>query len=264
MCRLSAWPRSVKRVYRERRSRLLDATVWTRRAEPSRRSYRIVPDGCLDLIWSNGELLVAGPDTGPYLGVSPPGASFTGLRFAPGTGPTMLGVPAHALTDHRVPLSRLWPESWVRALTERVAAARAPGRELEAIAAERLERVDPPDPVVFAITDALDAGQSVADTADRIGFSERQLHRRCRTAFGYGPKTLARVLRLDRALALARSGRPLAEVGATAGYADQAHLARDVKALTGVTLRSLLGYESPGANAANRSTPLPSGSRTTA
>lgn len=251
-------------MYRERRSQLLGATVWTRRAEPSTRSYRILPDGCLDLIWSDGMLLVAGPDTGPHLGVSPSGASFTGLRFAPGTGPTVLGLPAHALTDHRTPLSRIWPEPRVRELTERVAAARAPGRELEAIAAEQLAEVDPPDPVVFAITDALDAGRTVAETADRIGFSERQLHRRCRIAFGYGPKTLARVLRLDRALALARSGRPLAEVGATAGYADQAHLARDVKALTGLTLRSLLGYESPDGSAAKRSTPLPSGSRTTA
>ena len=251
-------------MYRERPSRLLGATVWTRRAEPSSRAYRVVPDGCLDLIWSDGTLLVAGPDTGPYLGVSAPGASFTGLRFAPGTAPTVLGLPAHALTDQRVPLSSLWPEQRVRELTDRVAAARTPGRVLEAIAAERLEDVEPPDPVVSAITDALRTGRSVAATAEQIGYSERQLHRRCRSAFGYGPKTLARVLRLDGALRLARSGLPLADVGAAAGYADQAHLARDVKALTGVTLRGLLGYEAPDGSAANRSTPLPSGSRTTA
>ena len=237
--------------------------MWTRHAEPSTRAYRIVPDGCLDLIWSDGVLLVAGPDTGPHLGVSAPGASYTGLRFAPGTGPTVLGLPAHDLTDRRVPLSSLWPQSRVRELTDRVAAARTPARVLEAIAAERLEDVDPPDPVVFAISDALRTGRSVAATAERVGYSERQLHRRCRTAFGYGPKTLARVLRMDGALRLARSGLPLADVGATAGYADQAHLARDVKDLTGVTLRVLLGYASDD-SAANRSTPLPSGSRTTA
>ena len=49
-------------------------------------------------------------------------------------------------------------------------------------------------------------------------------------------KTLARVLRLRRALALARAGTPFATVAVRAGYADQAHLARDVKALTGVPL----------------------------
>ncbi|WP_461029927.1 helix-turn-helix domain-containing protein, partial [Streptomyces sparsus] len=69
---------------------------------------------------------------------------------------------------------------------------------------------------------------------------ERQLHRRAVRAFGYGPKTLARVLRLERALTLARAGLPFARVAADAGYADQAHLAREVKALAGVPLTTLL------------------------
>jgi AraC-like DNA-binding protein len=227
-------------MYRERPSRLLGAVVWTRRAEPRRRDYRVVPDGCLDLIWSDGRLLVAGPDTRPHVGGSAAGRSYTGLRFAPGTGPTILGLPADELTDRRLPLESIWPDRDVRELTERLATARAPGRLLEATAFERLARSDPPDPATLAIADALRAGHPVAETARRVGLSERQLLRRCRPAFGYGPKTLARVLRMDRALALARSGLPLAEVGATAGYADQAHLSREVRALTGVTLRALV------------------------
>ncbi len=47
---------------------------------------------------------------------------------------------------------------------------------------------------------------------------------------------LARVLRLVRALELARGGMPYAAVAARAGYADQAHLAREVKALAGAPL----------------------------
>jgi AraC-like DNA-binding protein len=38
---------------------------------------------------------------------------------------------------------------------------------------------------------------------------------------------------------LARRGTPQASVAAVAGYADQAHLAREVKALTGVPLSAL-------------------------
>ena len=57
----------------------------------------------------------------------------------------------------------------------------------------------------------------------------------------YGPKTLARVLRLQRALGLARGGVPYAETAARAGFADQAHLARDVRELAGVPLTELLG-----------------------
>lgn len=88
---------------------------------------------------------------------------------------------------------------------------------------------------------ALDAGRPVAATADELGIGARRLHRRSLAAFGYGPKTLARVLRLQRALALARGGTPLAETAVRAGYADQAHLTRDVRELAGVPPVELLG-----------------------
>ena len=57
---------------------------------------------------------------------------------------------------------------------------------------------------------------------------------------GYGPKTLARILRMRRALDLARAGAPLAEVAVRSGYADQAHLTREVRDLAGVPPTRLL------------------------
>ncbi len=66
------------------------------------------------------------------------------------------------------------------------------------------------------------------------------MHRRSLAAFGYGPKTLARILRLGRALDLARAGVPYAETAIRTGYADQPHLAREVKQLTGMPLGELL------------------------
>lgn len=77
--------------------------------------------------------------------------------------------------------------------------------------------------------------------ADELGLGARQLHRRSLVAFGYGPKTLARILRLRRALVLARAGVPYAETALRSGFADQAHLARDVRELAGVPLTRLLG-----------------------
>ena len=228
-------------MYRERPSRLPGAVVWTRRAERVERDYRILPDGCLDLLWSDGVLLVAGPDTGPHLGSSPAGASYAGLRFAPGTGPTVLGVPADALTDQRIPLDQVWPAAYVRDLTERLAESPRPDRLLESIATRRRGNADPPDPVALAVAGELRAGRSVAATAETVGYSERQLRRRCQPAFGYGPKTLARVLRMGRALDLVRAGWSLAAVAARVGYADQSHLTNDVRALAGVPPRVLLG-----------------------
>ncbi|NEC53493.1 helix-turn-helix domain-containing protein, partial [Actinospica acidiphila] len=96
------------------------------------------------------------------------------------------------------------------------------------------------DPLLTRLVAALDAGRPVAGTADSLGLGARQLHRRSLAAFGYGPKTLARILRLRRALALAYAGVPFAETAARAGYADQPHLSREVRSLTGVALRELV------------------------
>jgi AraC-like DNA-binding protein len=230
-------------MYEERASRLPGAAVWTRVVPASGATSRILPDGCVDIIWTrgagagDGTLHVAGPDTAARLAVSRPGSRHVGLRFAPGTGPAVLGVPGHALRDEQVPLAQLWPEARVRALCERLAASARPAAVLEAAAAQPLRDADPVAGVIVA---RLRGGASVAATADLIGLSERQLHRRCLAAFGYGPKTLARVLRMERALDLARAGTPFAVVAAGAGYADQAHLTREVKALAGVSLTVLM------------------------
>lgn len=201
----------------------------------------VLPDGCMDLLWTEGRLLVAGPDTGPYVPDEVPSAGWAGVRFFPGTAPTYLGVPADELRDRRVELTDLWPASEVRRLTARIDTAADPVTALEEVALRRAADSEQPDPVLLEVVAALDEGRPVARTADELGLGARQLHRRSLTAFGYGPKTLARVLRLQRALVLAREGVPFAETALRAGFADQAHLARDVRELAGSTLGELVG-----------------------
>lgn len=229
--------------YRERAARLSGAVVWEKRAPGGvpAAPRRVLPDGCTDLLWMDDRLVVAGPDTRAHLPATRPGELVVGLRFAPGQGPAFFGVPAHALRDQRVPLDVLWPRDQVERLAGTVAGNGSPGRVLEEIALRRFrEAADPPDPAREVIAAALGRGRPVAEVARTVGVGERQLHRRCLEAFGYGPKTLARVLRLVRALELARGGLPYADAAARAGYADQAHLAREVKALAGAPLGVIL------------------------
>jgi AraC-like DNA-binding protein len=228
-------------AYREWASRLPGAVLW-RRTMPAGESGRVLPDGCMDLLWADGELLVAGPDTTAFVAVADVVTHFAGLRFAPGQAPVLLGTPAHLLRNQRVPLAEVWSGPLVRRLTDRIGSAADPCAELERIAAERLARQVPSavDTLAPVIAATLRRGASVAHTADVVGLGERQLHRRCRDAFGYGPKMLARIFRLGRALDLARSGVPAATVAARAGYADQAHLSREVRDLAGAPLRTLL------------------------
>ncbi|GIF71974.1 helix-turn-helix domain-containing protein [Asanoa siamensis] len=212
--------------------------VWQRTVTTARQA-RILPDGCTDLIWSSRTgLTVAGPDTTAELADLRAGDRIVGLRFPPGTGPAVFGVPAGALTDQRVPLSALWSASTVAEIAEGMARGGG-GDLLDRVADTRLRAVGGPDPRAAVITRSLAAGATVAATAADLGFTERHLHRASRDLFGYGPKTLARILRLRRALALLRSGAPKARAAAEAGYADQPHLSRDVRALAGVPLSDL-------------------------
>jgi transcriptional regulator GlxA family with amidase domain len=81
-----------------------------------------------------------------------------------------------------------------------------------------------------------------------VGLGERQLRRRFLAGVGYGPKTLARVLRFQRLLALLRApgGPPsLAEAAIRTGYADQAHMTAECTRLAGRSPGALLGRPSP-------------------
>ncbi|MEU6465584.1 helix-turn-helix domain-containing protein [Streptomyces sp. NPDC046976] len=228
-------------MYAERTSRLAGAVVWTKGPADDGGAVRaVLPDGCMDLLWDGERLLVAGPDTGPYLPKGP-ARRWAGIRFRPGTAPALLGVPAHELRDRRVELADLWPAARVRELCGRTAAADDPARALEDIALNRALAAGPPDPWLHRLVRRLDQGVPVAEAAAELGLGARTLHRRSLGAFGYGPKTLARILRLRRALALARAGVPYAATAIRAGYADQPHLAREVGRLAGAPLGELLG-----------------------
>lgn len=200
------------------------ACLWMRRGGTD--PVRVIPDACSDVVWRSGaEPVVAGPDTTAWL--SQPGL-IVGLRFLPGAGGSALGVPLRELRDRRVSLSELGidvhaaeddPNEMARALV-----ALATG----------LVKAGPPDRLVQAAAlRLLDGRERIETLADDLGVSERHLRRRFHAAVGYGPKTLQRVLRLRAAL---RSGeRDLALVAADAGYADQAHLTRECRRLTGLT-----------------------------
>jgi AraC-like DNA-binding protein len=220
--------------------------LWESRSEPGASGATILPDGCVDLIWDGTRLLVAGPDTRARHHVG--GGHHVGVRFSHGVGPGALGVAADAVRDTGVALDAVWSDRAARDLTDRVADDPVRGLADWAVLAGRAGRAgaDRFGACVFA---AARSGVRVDAIADALGVGPRTLHRRCLPVFGYGPQHLGRVLRLQRALALARDGRGRpgrvgragwAGVAADAGYADQPHLAREVRALAGTTPTGLL------------------------
>jgi methylphosphotriester-DNA--protein-cysteine methyltransferase len=209
---------------------------------------RILPDGCVDVIWAPGRApVVAGPDTFAKLETLPPGPH-VGIRFRTGAAGALLAIPARAIRELRVPLEDVWPRDAARRLAEGLAAAdtsRCRLRALEAAVRERARGLPPPDPAVRAAVAAIGrriAARSVREPAAAVPVGARQLRRRFGDAVGYGPKPLERVLRLQRFLALARTeggGSSLAALAAASGYADQAHLTRECRDLAGLTPAAL-------------------------
>lgn len=201
------------------------ACVWT----TVYRGGVIFPDGCVDLVRHGTRLVVAGPATGPVAPSIGVGDPVSGVRFRLGVAGAALGLPAGELADSTVPIADVWGP----AVDERVAAGGMP--VLLDVVRERVLGV-PVDPLARAAALGMAApGARVTAVGTALGVSERQLRRRFTEAVGYGPKTLARILRFQRFLELVPTGDDLARLALSAGYADQAHLTRETRRLSGRT-----------------------------
>lgn len=206
------------------------ACVWTRTGPGG----PVLPDGCVDVVWTGAELVVAGPATEVVHPSVEPEATKLGVRFRMGMAGAALGMPADELLDLNVPLAEVWrgPLAAPRDLAGLVRTV-----------ARRLPPLDQLDPLVRAAAiETARFGPGVAELARSLGLGERQLLRRFRRGVGYGPRTLARVARFQRFLALAQThrGADLAWLAVAAGYADQPHLTRECRRLSGRTPRELI------------------------
>ncbi len=212
----------------------LVACLWEG-VETTNRPWRLVPDGCVDLIWVGGrELVVAGADTGPRVIDLPAGTRSLGARLRPGAAGAVLGVPASELRDRQVAADLVWGEMGARlceaALAEPAESARCLALLARAVAARRAA----PDPLVRVASRHLAMpGASISRVAADLGVSERHLHRRTTVAVGYGPKLLARVGRLRRFVMLTEDSLAIRAI--EAGYASQSHMSDEVRRLTGAS-----------------------------
>jgi AraC-like DNA-binding protein len=220
----------------------LVACRWMRHAadDESSDSILVLPDGCVDLLWREGELMLAGLDRTARPSPISPGERILGLRLRPGVAGAVLGMPASEVLDVHVRLEELLGPS-ARDLAERLGETEGDDEAFELLEETIGSRIEGgPDHLVLAATRRLGfPGSRVDRLAESLGISERQLRRRFHQSVGYGPKTLDRVLRFRRLVAqsgaLAAGESDLARVAADLGYADQAHMTRDCLRLSGLT-----------------------------
>jgi AraC-like DNA-binding protein len=223
----------------------LVACVWTIEAGASTtHAWRVLPDGCTDLILDlrsdappGRASYHVGTMTTPLLVRASAGIDLIGVRLLPG-GSLLSDVSASECLDNRVDVSGQWPG--IEALRDELANLPRRVRPATLIARleDRLRGLRVPRGLVRAdrLLRASAGSLAVDDVGRATGLTPRQLQRLYLRHTGTTPKFAARVYRLERALKLlTRTSRPLAQVALEAGFFDQAHMHRDVRALAGVT-----------------------------
>jgi AraC-like DNA-binding protein len=219
------------------------ACTWERETEAGP-PVRVLPDGCIDIVWIEGHgTQVVGPNTAAFAVSLPTGTRVAGARLRPGAAPSLLGVRAESLRDARIGVDEVWADDG-RRLAARLDESSDPATAIVSWLTGRAVRAKWPDQLLSEAIAALSRpAVAIEGLADELGLSERQLRRRVSAAVGYGPKRLHRVLRLQRALHAGRAGGggDLGRVALDAGYADQAHFTNDCRALAGVPPSAILG-----------------------
>lgn len=209
----------------------------------------------IDVIEASGEALVM-PGTCAVMGLQFRGrieglslAGVTGVqtearryRYAERTGSVLvrftaqgaacLGVGADELAGKSFALAELLPRARIARLVDELHESQTDARRIAIVEAFLLELPFARDPVVTRGLELLTT-QSVAATARALGLSERQFERRFAVRVGVSPKRFAKLQRFERAVELARAHASLGEVAHAAGYYDQSHFIRDVRALVG-------------------------------
>ena len=213
---------------------------------------RILPDGCIDVIVNVepdsdrfGQAVAVGTMTRAMLFHPRTRVCSAAVRFRPGGAAPFLRLPADELTD-RVFDARDTGARWIAAGADEVPAdPRAAVAALEQRLLRRLDAIVLPDRTVAHAVGRLFAAAPppIAELGREIGWSRQHLARRFRAEIGVGPKQLARVARLQRAVDRLQSGGggdlTVAGTAVDLGYFDQAHMARDFREMAGVAPRDV-------------------------
>lgn len=205
---------------------------------------RIVPDGCIDIIFvrrsptADYRAYVVGTMTRPIFEDLTDHPDYIGIRFAPGGFGYFFKIRPSDLTDQIVALED--PLIW--AVAERIAATDDIQTRLDIL--ERhlggqftSERHNPIIEQMVATITARRGNVTVAELARKAAWSPRHLRRTFGVSIGLSPKTFCRIIRFKSALrALRHRCQPdLLAVALDSGYYDQAHFIHEFNSFYGAS-----------------------------
>jgi AraC-like DNA-binding protein len=163
------------------------------------------------------------------------------ISFFPGAAGAFVGLPMPELVGRMASPDDVWPHDFREAVAE--LEPLSPEQRVAGLADLLLTQLEPgrePGPQVREAIRLIRASRgrvAVRSLADQLNLSISQLERSFARHVGVGPKLLARQTRVCAlaAEAMSTTAPSWASLAVKYGYADQAHLAREFRELTGLT-----------------------------
>jgi len=226
--------------------------AWLLKPEPEEAQdvKGVLPDGRTDFVLIVGKgVQIFGP--AQTVRFVPKDQTFLGIRLRLGAAGALTGVAIDELLDQSVPLQAIWG-ALGREIEERMVTSSRPERALAVLAKALTARISNGltlDHVILRTAQQLQnfPNARVRNLADDVGLCERHLHRRFVRQVGLSVRRLGRILRFQYLVDELRESRrrtgaaslDWAGLAQDYGYADQAHLVRESRALAGVTPAAL-------------------------
>ncbi|RYG19728.1 MAG: AraC family transcriptional regulator [Chitinophagaceae bacterium] len=233
---------------------------WTLHApkENTREKQRIVPDGCMEMIFHYGDLYKQYDTNGKHiiqprcfvfgqitttLEIEPTGDTrIFAVRFQPDGFTPFSSLPLKAIENRAVPLHEFFSEE-AEELEIKIVNAPTTTHRIQLVESFLMERLVSPQAIDRIINSSvktiLDSKGKLSVTAltEATTITRRQLERRFSTIIGLSPKQLAKIIRLQSAITLMLNNdfENLTSLAYDSDYFDQAHFIKDFKEFTGVS-----------------------------
>jgi AraC-like DNA-binding protein len=200
--------------------------------------FPVVPDGCIDIVWENGQIFLVGIMEIAMLVPIAPKDRYIGIRFRPGVIASLLYKDISQFNDQMIPLEEVAPT-----LTQDLQAIldneQVVFEELDQLFVVLFDRITVEQRVLEMMEQIRESGgnASMQVLSDSSELSIKQLERLFVKHVGVTPKRFARIIRFSY------THKDLSQEGIVnlcskvleRGYYDQAHFNREYKRLTGYT-----------------------------
>ncbi len=241
---------------------------WTLQSEAARdiSRQRIVPDGCMEMIFHRGDPYLQFAEDGTqlqqplcfvfgqishFLEIAPTGRSdIFAVRFQPEGFMPFTSYPLKQMENRAVPLTDVFG-SEAAALEKAILAAPDTSgciQLADEFLLDKLRRKNFLDAVVqqsLGILAAANGNLSVQQMSSIQQIHRRKLERRIASSTGLSPKQLAKIIRLQAALKLLMLADlpDLTTVALEGEYYDQAHFIKDFKTFTGMSPKHFFRHD---------------------